>query len=80
MHKLYYIDRVDEFIRLTDDEINGLRLVYSESELQNISSSVRWAIENGYYDFSSLLPNIRHSNEDVYKYLCKLYRSSYNWQ
>ncbi len=72
LHKLFYIDDVEEFAGLTQEEINNLRSEYSDSELQAIVRSVKWAIENRGYDFSSLLPNMRISNEEIYNYLCKL--------
>lgn len=78
LHKLFYIDDVDEFSGLSENEIKSLRREYSESELQEIVSSVKWAVENRTYDFTSLLPNLRQSNDEIYRYLCKLNNSLEN--
>ncbi|MEJ2455889.1 MAG: hypothetical protein P8103_17280 [Candidatus Thiodiazotropha sp.] len=75
LHKLYHIDDVSAFSGLADEEIESLRGEYTELELNEIIHSVKWAIENKDYDFSSLLPNLRQSNEEIYKYLYKLGRS-----
>ena len=72
LYKLYYINDVEAFIGLTERDLDSLRNEYTESELVEIIHSVQWAIQNQNYDFSSLLPNLNHSNEDIYKYLCKL--------
>jgi len=72
LYKLYHINDVEAFIGLTERDLDSLRNEYTESELVEIIHSVQWAIQNQNYDFSSLLPNLNHSNEDIYKYLCKL--------
>jgi len=72
LHKLYYVDDVSEFLGLTTQDLESLKSEYDESELKGIIESVRWATHNPNYDFLSLLPNLQHSNEDIYKYLCKL--------
>ena len=72
LHKLYYVDDVREFLGLTAQDLESLKSEYDESELKGIIESVRWATHNPNYDFLSLLPNLQHSNEDIYKYLCKL--------
>jgi len=72
LYKLYYIDDVSEFSGFTIQSLESLKCEYSESELRAIVESVNWATHNPDYDFSSLLPNLQHSNEDIYKYLCTL--------
>lgn len=75
LHKLYYIDNVDTFTGLTEKDISSLKNEYTVEELSLIIRSVHWAIQNEDYDFSSLLPNLKYSNEDIYKYLSKLEQS-----
>ncbi len=75
LHKLYYIDNVDTFVGLTEKDIDSLKSEYTREELTGIVESVNWAVQNKDYDFSSLLPNLNHSNEDIYKYLQKLEQS-----
>lgn len=75
LHKLYYIHDIEQFSGLSKKEIDAMRNEYDESELLQISESVSWAVENKDYDFSSLLPNLSQSNEEIYTYLCKLQSS-----
>ncbi len=72
LHKLYYIDNVDDFSGLTKKDIEALKSEYDEPELIRIIESVRWATLNQDYDFASLLPNLKQSNKEIFKYLCKL--------
>jgi len=75
LHKLYHIDDIDTFTGLTEKEIFSLKSEYTNEELSEIIKSVHWAVNNKEFDFSSLLPNLNRSNEDIYKYLTKLERS-----
>jgi len=75
LNKLYYIDNVNDFSGLALQDLESLKSEYDESELKGIVESVRWATENPNYDFLSLLPNLQHSNEDIYIYICKVENS-----
>lgn len=75
LYKLYYIDDISKFSGLSHEDIRELQNEYSESELIEITRAVKWAVQNKDYDFSSLLPNLNFSNEDIYVYICKLDQS-----
>jgi hypothetical protein len=75
LYKLYYISDVNAFSGLTQEDINSLKKEYDESELEGINSAIKWALQNKDYDFSSLLPNLSHSNKDIYNYICKIHAS-----
>jgi hypothetical protein len=75
LHKLYYIDDVDAYPGLSVDELISLKEKYTEEAVAGIVKAVEWAVENKGYDFSSMLPNLNHSNDDIYKYLCVLNHS-----
>ena len=75
LYKLCYIKDIDAFTGLTDEELDSLRSEYTESELAEIVRSVQWAVQNENYNFISLLPKLSYSNDEIYKYLCKLERS-----
>jgi len=75
IYNLYYIDDVADFAGLSVEALQSLREVYDEEELKGIFGALAWAIKNPKYNFRSLLPNLRHSNKDIYLYLCKLERS-----
>lgn len=72
LYKLYYIDNVSDFSGLTKKDLESLKAEYDESELIGIAESVRWATHNQNYDFASLLPNLKQSNDEIFKYLCEL--------
>ncbi|MBC3917322.1 hypothetical protein H8L32_07535 [Undibacterium sp. CY18W] len=63
---------VSDFAGLSIDAIALLPEEYSEEELSGIFEALRWATKNPGYDFRSLLPDLRHSNGDIYQYLCKI--------
>jgi hypothetical protein len=66
---------VDSYSGLTDDELISLKKKYPEEDVSGIIEAVDWAVNNEGYDFASMLPNLHHSNNDIYKYLCILNRS-----
>lgn len=75
LNKLSYIDDVSNFNGLTEKDITDLNEEYTDEELTNIKESVAWAVNNPEYDFSSLLPNISHSNADIYNFLNKVHKT-----
>jgi hypothetical protein len=78
LYKLYYMESVDSYSGLTSDELIALKRKYPEEDVSGIVKAVEWAVENKDYDFSSMLPNLTHSNKDIYHYLCVLNRSLKN--
>jgi len=72
IYKLNYIDNVSDFSGLTMQNLESLKSEYDELELKGIIESVNWAVKNPDYDFLSLLPGLKHTNEEIYEYLCKL--------
>jgi len=72
LHKLYYIEDLNSFTGLVNDELDSLKNEYDESEIKEIVKSVVWAKQNPNYDFSSLLPDLQYDNDEIYKYLCKI--------
>jgi hypothetical protein len=72
LYKLYYIDNIVDFHGLTDSEISSLKGEYTQDQIVGIVDSVRWAIDNRDFDFSSVLPNLNKSNDEIYEYLQKL--------
>ncbi len=75
LYKLNYIDNVNDFSGLTVQDLESLKSEYDKSELKSIVESVNWATKNPDYDFLSLLPDLRHTNEEIYNYLCRLENS-----
>ena len=75
LYKLYYLENVKDFPGLDSANVEMFRKEYSDEEIKGILSSLAWASKNPSHDFSSMLPNLRHSNEDIYNYFCKVYQS-----
>lgn len=72
LHKLYYVDDLGSFSGLTAEEFASMRDEYDPDEIKSIIESVGWARENPDFDFSSLLPDLNYSNDEIYEYFCKL--------
>jgi hypothetical protein len=44
---------------------------YDEAEIRGIKEALEWARPNADFDFKSILPDIRYSNDEIYRYLMK---------
>ena len=75
LYKLYYLKNVNDFRGFDSNDLEALRKEYSNEEITGILNSLAWASKNPSYDFSSMLPNLGHNNEDIYIYICKAYQS-----
>lgn len=75
LYKLYYLNNINDFSGLSDEDLKLLSKEYTDEEIQHMSAALAWASKNPDYDFSSLLPNLRHKNSDIHVYLCKVYES-----
>jgi len=70
-----YLHDIDDLSNFPGFKKSGLEYFisgYETLEINEIIEALKWAKENPSYDFSSMLPDIKHSNKDIYKYLCKL--------
>lgn len=72
LYKLFYIDNINDYSGFSEDDLEYLKIEYDESVLIGIVGSVRWATQNSDYDFLSLLPDLKQSNDEIFKYLCEL--------
>jgi len=68
---LYDIDDLNDFKGFKKSGLEYFIGGYKKSEIDGIIEALKWAVENPDYDFSSMLPHIKHSNKDIYKYLCE---------
>ena len=75
MFKLYHLDSVNDFNGFDAVEWAQVAEEYSEEEVSGIVSAIGWAVKNREFDFLSLLPNLKFSNEEIYSFFCKLDRS-----
>ncbi|MEX0731841.1 MAG: hypothetical protein WED00_18805 [Aquisalimonadaceae bacterium] len=75
LYKLNFIKNVDEFEGLKDWELSLLPNEYEPEEITSIFSALEWAKENPDFDFLSLSPELKHSSDEIYVYLCKVHAS-----
>ncbi len=81
LYRLFYFDdlsELTEFSGYTDEELELMKVEYSEQILKEIIETVKWATQNSDFDFLSLFPDMEFSNEDMYNYLCKVDKSFKN--
>ena len=72
LYKLYFIEDLKSFSRFSKEDLESFKREYNEFEIKAINDSLTWVRQYPTYNFLSLLPNLRHKNADIYKYLCKL--------
>lgn len=72
LYRLYGIRNV-RTEKLFNDSWEKFEATYSLEERTNIINVIDWAVHNPGYDFSSLLPDLKHSNEDILFYLNQLH-------
>lgn len=72
LYKLNYIENIDAFSGLNDSEIKQIYIDYTSEEVESIMNALEWGVENHDFDFRSLLPDLKHSNDSIYRYIVKL--------
>ncbi len=66
---LYDIDDLNNFPGFKKSGLEHFLSGYEKSEINGIIEALEWAAENPNYDFTSMLPGIKHSNKDIYEYM-----------
>lgn len=69
---------VHAFKELPDSNADLLWNEYTEEEVQDIVEALEFAADHPHFDFVGLIPTIRHSNQDIHLFLCKILRSIQN--
>jgi len=67
---LFDIDSLHNFTEFKESSLEYFANGYEEIELKEIIEALRWAKEHPEHDFSSMLPDIKYNNNEVYDYLC----------
>ncbi len=67
---LFDINSLHDFTEFKRSSLEYFTNGYDESDLNGIIEALKWAVENPEHDFSSMLPNIKYNNNEVYGYLC----------
>lgn len=70
LYNLLYIDDIGSFDGYNVNEILKIKNSYTNNEISNIVSALKWGVSNPEYDFSSLLPGLKHQNKLIYRYIC----------
>lgn len=71
LYMLYYIDDIYKEALFSEDFVKQMGADYSVEIIDGIKTGVSWALQNPDYNFSQLLPNLNHTNEDIYYFLEK---------
>ena len=74
LYLLHYIDDVTQFPGLNEKQIAAMTK-HEEPIVNNIKEAILWAVQHPEFDFMAFDENLRHSNEDIYDYLCKVAKS-----
>jgi hypothetical protein len=72
LYKLYYVEDCTQPVVIEPQIGQLIRKDYDQPTIDNIIDSLVWATRNPDYDYRSLLPNIRHSNEQILQYFQNL--------
>ncbi|MFN7372103.1 MAG: hypothetical protein ACK5ZY_07415 [Cyclobacteriaceae bacterium] len=73
LYKMYYITNVKEEKFIDANFIKSFKKDYTLVQQNEILSSLKWALENPNYDFKSLLPGLKHTNDDILYYFKCVY-------
>jgi len=74
LYLLHYIDDVTQFSGLNEKQIAVMR--NREKYIVNaVNESILWAVQHPEFDFMAFNEDLRHSNEDIYEFLCKVAKS-----
>lgn len=69
LYKLYYLRDVYAEEALGEDFIALVQRDYSSAEIARMAKALEWADTHPDYDFSSLLPGLPQSNDEIRHYL-----------
>lgn len=73
LYKLHYLDRIEQQ-PLSDTELSRLYQDYDNDEVAAIIHSLEWAAQNPSYPFSSLVPGIQFTQQEICEYIVSLLR------
>lgn len=74
LYSLYYLDDITQFPGLTPEAIKALTS-HEEHIVKGIKEAILWAVQHPEFDYMELNEDLRHSNEDIHGYLCKVAKS-----
>ncbi len=72
LHLLIYVDEIDDFYGCEGWRMKALKMEHTTDEIKRIYNALKWVKNNSDYDFKSILPELGHSNNSIYNFLCKL--------
>ena len=72
---LYYLEDLQSFRGLPKATIKGMPKSYTSTEMDELIKVVRWAVEHPDFDFHSMFPQLKYTNEQIYGYLCLVDKS-----
>jgi hypothetical protein len=70
-----YIEDVEAFAGLAEKEVLLFSTEYDKEAQRGILDAVRWAARNPGFDLLPYAPDVRYSNEILFKYIGKIEKS-----
>ncbi|MCP4346295.1 MAG: hypothetical protein GY795_12310 [Desulfobacterales bacterium] len=67
-YKLYYIDDLDYFDGLSQNEVAAIRNEYNSQIITGIIAALQWVTEHPEADLTVLVPRLSHSNAQLHRY------------
>ena len=69
LYKLLYIDDLETFNGLSEEELDSFKSEYNKEEINEIIGALKWGVKNPSYDFRSLTPGVQYKNTAIYTYI-----------
>lgn len=67
------LENLESYAGLTQSNLDYTRSKYENDQLKELYLAIEYAAKNPGYDFQSIIPTYpKHTNDDIYKCLCKL--------
>ncbi len=67
-YKLYYIDDLDYFDGLSQDEVVAIRNEYKTEIINGIVAALQWVVDHPEADLTILVPKLSYSNAQLHRY------------
>lgn len=75
MYMLNDMKRIDEFSGVPAEKVHLLREHYTPDEVHSLLEALRYAEIHPEFDFRALMPDLRFTNAEIHRFLCKVLHS-----
>ncbi len=67
-YDLYYIDDLAVILRQPETQYDRIRRPFRGKNLEGYLAALRWLSEHPEVDLTTILPGLKHRNEDIHQY------------